>query len=40
MQVIFSEYAKLELEEAAHFYEFQFRDLGRKFRIEVKKAAI
>ena len=40
MQIIFSKYAKLELEDAVHFYEFEFEGLGRRFRAEIKKAAI
>ncbi|WP_133510933.1 type II toxin-antitoxin system RelE/ParE family toxin [Candidatus Thiosymbion oneisti] len=38
MRVIFSKYAKLELEDAACFYELKFGGLGRKFEEEVKKA--
>ena len=38
MRVIFSEYAKLELEDAMRFYEFQFEGLGQRFKHEVKKA--
>lgn len=40
MKIIFSKYAKLEFEDAAHFYELEFEGLGRKFKEEVKKAAI
>lgn len=40
MKVIFSKYAKLELEDATHFYELEFEGLGRKFKKDVKKAAI
>ena len=40
MEVIFSKYAKLELEDATLFYELEFEGLGRRFKEEVKKAAI
>ena len=40
MEVIFSKYAKLELEDATLFYELEFDGLGRRFKEEVKKAAI
>ena len=40
MKVIFSTYAKLELEDATHFYELEFEGLGWRFKEEVKKAAI
>ena len=39
MRVIFSEYAKLELDDAASFYELEFEGLGRRFKEEVRKAA-
>ena len=38
MKVIFSKYAKLELEDAVHFYELEYQGLGRRFKEEVKKA--
>ncbi|MEE8057607.1 MAG: type II toxin-antitoxin system RelE/ParE family toxin [Pseudomonadales bacterium] len=40
MEVIFSEYAKLELEDAACCYELEYEGLGRRFEKEVKNAAI
>ena len=40
MKVIFSRYAKLELEDAINFYELEFESLGRRFKEEIKKAAI
>ena len=40
MEVIFSKYAKLELEDATLFYELEFEGLGQRFKEEVKKAAI
>ncbi|MCK5675018.1 MAG: type II toxin-antitoxin system RelE/ParE family toxin [Spirochaetales bacterium] len=36
-KVIFSEFAKLELEEAELYYEFQQEGLGNKFKIAIKK---
>ncbi len=39
MKVIFSRFAKLELEDAVHFYEHEFNGLGRRFKKEVQKAA-
>lgn len=38
MKVIFSNYAKLELEDATYFYELEFTGLGRRFKEEIKKA--
>lgn len=40
MKVIFSKYAKQELDDAVHYYELEYEGLGRRFRQEVKKAAI
>lgn len=40
MKIVFSKYANLELEDATHFYELQFEGLGRRFKEEIKKAAI
>lgn len=40
MKVIFSKYAKQELNDAVHYYELEYEGLGRRFREEVKKAAI
>lgn len=40
MGIVFSKYAKLELEDATHFYEHEFEGLGRGFKNEIKKAAI
>ena len=40
MKVVFSKYAKLELDDAIHFYELEYKGLGRRFKEEVKKAAI
>ncbi len=38
MKIIFSEYAKLELEDATYFYELEFEGLGQRFKEEVEKA--
>ncbi len=38
MKVIFSKYAKLELEDATYFYDLEFEGLGHRFKEEVKKA--
>lgn len=40
MNVVFSKYAKLELEDAINFYEIKYEGLGQNFKEEVKKAAI
>ena len=40
MKVIFSKYAKQELNDAVHYYELEHEGLGRRFKEEVKKAAI
>ena len=40
MKVFFSKYAQQELEDAALFYEFEYAGLGKKFKEEVRKAAI
>ena len=40
MKVIFSKYAKLELEDATHYYELEFESLGRRFKEEVRKAVM
>ena len=39
MKVIFSKFAKLELDDATHYYEIEQPGLGRRFREEVRKAA-
>ncbi|MBB5346998.1 hypothetical protein HNQ81_000708 [Desulfoprunum benzoelyticum] len=38
MKVIFSELAKLELDDACSFYDLQMSGLGLKFKEEVGKA--
>ena len=38
MKVIFSKYAKLELDDAMYFYNLKFEDLGYRFKEEVKQA--
>jgi len=40
MKVIFSKYARSELEDATHFYELEHKGLARRFKEEVRKAAI
>jgi len=39
MRVIFSKYAKLELDDAIHYYELEYKGLGLRLREEVKDAA-
>lgn len=38
MKIIFSKFAKQELDDAVAYYELEFKGLGKKFRNEVKKA--
>lgn len=38
MRAVFSEFATLELENAAHFYDLEFEDGGLKFKEEVEKS--
>lgn len=40
MRVIFTGLAKQELEDAVRFYELEYSGLGRKFKEEVRKAAL
>ena len=40
MKVRFSELATAELDDATRFYEAQFRGLGKRFRMEVRNAAV
>ncbi len=40
MDVVFTELARNELDDAASFYELEFIGLGRQFKAEVKKAAV
>lgn len=39
MRIIFSEYARQELDDAANFLELEFEGLGNRFRSEVRAAA-
>ena len=39
MKVIFSKYAKQELDDATHYYEVEYPGLGIRFREEIRKAA-
>ncbi len=38
MEVIFSELAKLELEDAVSYYEFQQAGLGKRFKLSIKES--
>ena len=40
MRVLFTRYAKQELEDAVRFYELEVPGLGAKFKDEVRKAAL
>lgn len=40
MNVIFSKYAVLELEDAVEFYNQEYPGLGNRFKQEVKEAAL
>lgn len=40
MRVIFTRIATQELEDAVRFYELEYSGLGRKFKEEVRKAAV
>jgi len=40
MKVLFSKYAKLELEDAVRFYDLKYAGLGKKFKVEVRKATL
>lgn len=39
MKIIFSSYARQELNDATHYYEYELQGLGKLFRVEVRKAA-
>ena len=38
MKVIFSTYARLELEDTIHFYDLEYEGLGQQFKAEGRKA--
>lgn len=40
MRIIFTRYAKQELEDAVYYYELEYSGLGKKFKEEVKKAIV
>ncbi len=40
MKIIFSKLAQQELEDGIHYYEIEYSGLGRKFKEEIKKAAL
>ncbi|MBI3755526.1 MAG: type II toxin-antitoxin system RelE/ParE family toxin [Deltaproteobacteria bacterium] len=39
MNIIFSKYARQELDDATRYYEIEYQGLGKRFREEVRKAA-
>jgi plasmid stabilization system protein ParE len=39
MKIIFSKYARQELDDATQYYEIEYQGLGKRFRDEVRKAA-
>ncbi|MDI6740109.1 MAG: type II toxin-antitoxin system RelE/ParE family toxin [Candidatus Edwardsbacteria bacterium] len=40
MLVIFSRYAKQELEDAVHYYELEYSGLGKRFKEEVRRTTL
>ncbi|MBI4289839.1 MAG: type II toxin-antitoxin system RelE/ParE family toxin [Chloroflexi bacterium] len=40
MRIIFTRYAKQELEDAVRYYELEYSGLGKRFKEEVERAAI
>ncbi|SPF34105.1 hypothetical protein SBDP1_120005 [Syntrophobacter sp. SbD1] len=40
MKIIFSRLAKQDLDDALHYYELQYRGLGRRFKEEARQAAL
>lgn len=40
MQIVFTSYAKSEVEDAAYYYELKQTGLGNRLRKEIKKAAL
>ena len=38
MRVVFSRYARQELDDATRYYEMEYQGLGKRFREEVRKA--
>ncbi len=40
MRVIFTRYAKFELENAVRYYELEYAGLGERFKEEVKNAVL
>jgi plasmid stabilization system protein ParE len=40
MRVIFTSIARKELEDAVRYYELEYAGLGRRFKEEVRKAAL
>lgn len=39
MKVIFSKYARQEIDDATQYYEIEYQELGKRLRDEVRKAA-
>jgi len=40
MKIVFSKYARLELDDATQFYELEYQGLGQRFKQEIKRAVI
>jgi len=40
MRVLFTQFARLELEDAVRYYELEYSGLGKRFKQEVKMAAL
>ncbi len=40
MRIIFTRYAKQELEDAVRYYELEYSGLGKRFKEDVEKAAL
>ena len=40
MRVIFTRYAKQELDDAVRYYELEYSSLGKRFKEEVKRATL
>ncbi|MBI2304308.1 MAG: type II toxin-antitoxin system RelE/ParE family toxin [Chloroflexi bacterium] len=40
MRIIFTRYAKQELEDAVRYYELEYSGLGKRFKEEVERAAL
>ena len=40
MRIVFSKFAKLELDDAVRFYELQYAGLGKRFKDEIRTVAL